>query len=50
MIPSEQSLSKSIEGLYEQPLSPEEKNEAVRNLTGFLNLLVEIDQSLKSPK
>jgi hypothetical protein len=50
MIQSEQSFHKSIDRLYDKPLSSEEKSEAVRNLTGFLNLLIEIDQSSNSTK
>jgi hypothetical protein len=42
---SEQNFYKSIEGLYDHPISQEEKDEAVSNLVGFFNLLIEIDQS-----
>ncbi|NCP67827.1 hypothetical protein GW756_05745 [bacterium] len=50
MISSEQSFQKAIEGLYDHPLSQEEKNEAVANLTGFFDVLIEIDQSLNQNK
>jgi hypothetical protein len=50
MILSEQNLHNSIQGLYDSPLSQEEKKEASANLTGFLNLLIEIDQSFNSKK
>ena len=48
MIQSEQNLQNSIDKLYEQPLSETENSEACRNLSGFLNLLIEIDQSSNS--
>jgi len=47
---SEQSLSKSIEKLYDCPLSRKEKHEAASNLIGFLSLLIEIDQSTYKKK
>jgi len=50
MIQSGQNIYKSIERLYETPLSAEEKSEASRNLAGFLNLLIKIDQSSNSAK
>jgi hypothetical protein len=44
MISPEHNFNNSIEELYDSPLSKQESEEAARNLSGFLNLLIEINQ------
>lgn len=45
-----EKLEVKISSMYDAPISAEEAKEAVKNLTEFFNILIEVDQRNKRGK